>query len=173
VGASLQLLHFLAKFVPAVHCSLTAKEFFLVSVISRIVLQDIFLSCCSPCSRPSVGTVLASVNSPCISLITYLCRFYYYGSTRGQKKTTASQKEGEEGGGGGGLTPRPLLPSQRVLGGDTRLGPSPTPPPKVCQQRCCGSGIFWGLPDPLLVIGMDPYPDADPHKGVERTEIMV
>jgi len=48
-------------------------------------------------------------------------KFYYYGSTRGQKKS--SQKEA--------LTPRPLLPSQRTLGGDTRLtglaGPSPQP----------------------------------------------
>ncbi|XP_023338915.1 uncharacterized protein LOC111709480 [Eurytemora carolleeae] len=45
-------------------------------------------------------------------------KFYYYGSTRGQKKS--SHKET--------LTPRPLLPSQRVLGGETRLGPSPLPP---------------------------------------------
>jgi hypothetical protein len=85
------------------------------------------------------------------SILFYVCRFYYYGSTRGQKKA-ASQKEGEEGGGGGGggLTPRPLLPSQRGVlgGGDTRLGPSPTPPPKVCQQ-CWGSGsgtaCFWAI----------------------------
>jgi hypothetical protein len=95
------------------------------------------------------------------SILFYLCRFYYYGSTRGQKKA-ASQKEGEEGGGGsgGGLTPRPLLPSQRgVLGGDTRLGPSPTPPPKVCQQ-CLGSVSGTGSGPAFL--GTDLNLDPDP-----------
>ena len=50
----------------------------------------------------------------------FLFRFYYYGSTRGQKNKSSQKAEP--------LTPRPLLPSQRALGGDTRLGPSPVPP---------------------------------------------
>ena len=61
-------------------------------------------------------------------------KFYYYGSTRGQKKST-SQKEGAAA-----LTPRPLLPSQRALGCETRLGPSPTPP-KVCSPQSLKSTI--------------------------------
>ncbi len=146
---SSQLLHFLAKFVPAVHCSLTAKEIFLVSVISRIVLQDnlflLLLSLFSPLCWYRTGQ---REYRPCLSLITY--RYLCVGSTTtappaARKRRPLVRRRGMRVGEGavvGSRRGRCFRHSAASWAGIRGSGPRPLRRPRfVSSSVLCGSGI--------------------------------